>query len=82
MVFHMQVSTLIDHIEVLKLNAIRFKNWVRKTTYNETGAIIDSSTLNDIIGILSAEAEFNSECPTINLSLYVSLTLMTLGITI
>ena len=34
--------------------------------------IIDSSTLNDIIGILSAEAEFNPECPTINLALRVA----------
>ena len=61
-----------DHIEVLKLNATRFKNWVRRTTYKENGSIIDSSTLNDIIGILSAEAEFNPECPTINLALRVA----------
>ena len=61
-----------DHIEVLKLNATRFKNWVRRTTYQENGVVIDSSTLNDIIGILSAEAEFNPECPTINLALRVA----------
>ena len=60
------------HIEVLKLSATRFKNWVRRTTYKEDGVVIDSSTLNDIIGILSAEAEFNPECPTINLALRVA----------
>ena len=61
-----------DHIEVLKLNATRFKNWVRRTTYKEDGVVIDTSTLNDIIGILSAEAEFNPECPTVNLALRVA----------
>ena len=34
--------------------------------------MIDTSTLNDIIGILSAEAEFNPECPTVNLALRVA----------
>jgi hypothetical protein len=61
-----------DHIEVLKLGATRFKNWVRRTTYKENGSIIDNSTINDIIGILSAEAEFNPKCPTINLALRVA----------
>ena len=57
-----------DHIEVLKLNTTRFKNWVRRTIHREDGVVIDSSDLNDIIGILSAEAEFNPKCPTINFS--------------
>ena len=60
------------HIEVLKLNATRFKNWVRRITYQEDGVVLDSSDLNDIIGILSAEAEFNPECPTIDLALRVA----------
>ena len=61
-----------DHIEVLKLNATRFKNWIRRTTYKEDGVVVDTSTLSDIIGILSAEAEFNPECPTVNLALRVA----------
>ena len=28
-----------DHIEVLKLNATRFKNWIRRTTYKEDGVV-------------------------------------------
>ena len=71
-VFHTQVFKVDDHIEVLKLNATRFKNWIRRTTYQEDSVVIDTSTLNDIIGILSAEAEFNPECPTINLALRVA----------
>jgi hypothetical protein len=61
-----------DHLEVLKLNTTRFKNWVRRTIYKENGSVVDNSTLNDIIGILSAEAQFNPECPTINLALRVA----------
>jgi hypothetical protein len=58
-----------NHTEVLKLNSSRFKNWLRGVAYNEMGIVVDSSTLSDMIGLLTAEAEFNPQSKAIKLGL-------------
>jgi hypothetical protein len=49
------------HLEVIALRSRRFRNWIAGTVYRESGVVIDSQTIKDIIGVLSFEAEFNNE---------------------
>ena len=49
------------HLEVIALRSRRFRNWIAGTVYKESGVVIDSQTIKDIIGVLSFEAEFNNE---------------------
>jgi hypothetical protein len=59
------------HLEIVALRSRRFRNWIAGTVYKDTDVVIDSQTIKDIIGVLSAEAEFNNE-ETIKLDLRVA----------
>ena len=53
--------TINGHMEVVPLKSKRFRNWIAGIVYRESGTVVDSQTIKDIIGVLSAEAEFNNE---------------------
>lgn len=59
--------TVKDHIEVLSIRSRRFRNWVARTIYKEVMMVTDSQTIKDVIGVLSAKAEFEGEQKTLNL---------------
>ena len=56
---HAAVS-VSDHIETVSLTSRRFRNWLAGITYKKIGMVVDSQTLKDVIGVLSAKAEFDS----------------------
>ena len=49
------------HLEILALRSRRFRNWIAGIVYKESHIVMDSHTIKDMIGVLSAEAEFNNE---------------------
>lgn len=49
------------HLEVVPLKSKRFRNWIAGIVYRESGMVVDSQTIKDILGVLNAEAEFNDE---------------------
>ncbi len=51
------------HLEILPLRSKRFRNWIAGIVYKESRIVVDSHTIKDIIGVLSAEAEFNNQEP-------------------
>ena len=54
------VAILVNnHLEVLPLSSRRFRNWISKTIYKDEGIVIDRQTLNDALGVLNAQAEFD-----------------------
>ena len=55
------VITVKDHIEVLSIRSRRFKNWIVRTIYKEVMMVTDSQTIKDVIGVLSAKAEFEGD---------------------
>jgi hypothetical protein len=57
-----------DHLEVFPIESRSFKNWCRMMLYEKDGITLDSQTLNDICGLLSAHAQFKSK-EQINLNL-------------
>ena len=59
--------TVKDHIEVLSIRSRRFRNWIARTIYKEVMMVTDSQTIKDVIGVLSAKAEFEGEQKTLNL---------------
>lgn len=59
--------TVNDHVEVLSIRSRRFKNWIARTIYKEAVMVVDSQTIKDVIGVLSAKAEFEGERKTLNL---------------
>ena len=60
-----------DHLEILSLSSRRFRNWISRILYKEKKTVIDSNTLKDAIGVLCAEAVFDSGDP-IKLNLRVA----------
>ena len=52
-----------DHLETLQLKSSRFRNYLASEVYTQSATVLDSQTLKDIIGILSAKAEFDSGDP-------------------
>ena len=59
--------TVKDHVEVLSIRSRRFRNWIARTVYKEVMMVTDSQTIKDVIGVLSAKAEFEGEQKTLNL---------------
>lgn len=49
-----------DHMETLPIGSKRFRNWLAGLLYKKIGMVIDGQTLKDVIGVLSADAEFDS----------------------
>jgi hypothetical protein len=60
-----------DHLEVLPLHSGRFTDWLSRILYKEENEIIDPSTFTSAIGVLNAEAMFDSGDP-IKLNLRVA----------
>jgi len=57
-----------DHLEVFPIESRSFKYWCRMMIYEKNGINIDSQTLNDMCGLLSAHAQFkNKERISLNL---------------
>jgi hypothetical protein len=49
------------HLEVTPIRSRKFRNCIAANAYRELGIVIDGQTINNIIGVLGAEAEFNNE---------------------
>jgi hypothetical protein len=60
-----------DHLEILPLHSGRFTDWLSRILYKEENEIIDPSTFTSAIGVLNAEAMFDSGDP-IKLNLRVA----------
>jgi hypothetical protein len=60
-----------DHLEVLPLHSGRFIDWLSRILYKEENEIIDPSTFTSAVGVLNAEAMFDSGDP-IKLNLRVA----------
>jgi hypothetical protein len=60
-----------EHLEVLALHTSRFKDWLSRILYKEDNIVVDSNTYRDAIGVLNAEAVFDSGDP-IKLNLRVA----------
>lgn len=56
-----------DHLEAFRINSNSFKNWVRKINYQENNKILDTQTIVDICGLLSANAEYDGNEITLSL---------------
>jgi len=50
-----------DHLEVFPIESRSFKNWCRMMLYQKDGLTVDGQTLNDMCGLLSAQAQFKSK---------------------
>ena len=48
-----------DHLETIPIRSRRFRNYLSSVVYNDCGMVINSQTLKDVIGVLSAKAEFD-----------------------
>lgn len=59
--------TVNDHVEVLSIRSRRFRNWIARTIYKKVMMVTDSQTIKDVIGVLSAKAEFEGEHKTLSL---------------
>jgi Bifunctional DNA primase/polymerase, N-terminal len=60
-----------DHLETLPIKSSRFRNYLASEVYKQNKTVLDSHTLKDVIGILSAQAEFDGGDP-IRLNLRVA----------
>jgi hypothetical protein len=56
-----------EHLEVWSIRSRRFRNWISRTVYKEASLVIDSQTIKDVIGVLSAKAEFEGEHKPLNI---------------
>jgi hypothetical protein len=60
-----------DHLEILQLHSGRFRDWLSRILYKEENEVIDANVFRDAIGVLNAEAMFDSGDP-IKLNLRVA----------
>lgn len=58
---------LSDHVETMSINGKRFRNWVCKTKYDVTNALLSSETLTSVLNILKAKAEFENNTRNLHL---------------
>ena len=63
----MRLSGLCDHIETISMNGKRFRNWVCKTKYDVTKALLSSETLTSVLNILKSKAEFENNTRNLHL---------------
>jgi len=49
------------HTEILPLKSSRFKNWLARLAYKEGSLVVDTQTIKDVTGILTAKALFEGE---------------------
>ena len=61
------VVRLSDHIETISMNGKRFRNWVCKTKYDVTKALLSSETLTSVLNILKSKAEFDNNTRNLHL---------------
>jgi hypothetical protein len=61
-----------DHIETLPMKSSRFRNWLCRIFYNSEGKLLTGENVTNVISLLKARAEFDSEVDTRNLNLRVS----------
>jgi hypothetical protein len=57
------VISVKDHLETLHLSSQRFRNYLASETFKQKGILLESQGIKDIVGILSARAEFDSGDP-------------------
>lgn len=60
-----------NHLEILRLDSKRLRNWLSRALYKELNIIVDDHSLNDVLGFFNAQAEFDSGEP-IKLNLRVA----------
>jgi hypothetical protein len=58
---------LSGHVETMSINGKRFRNWVCKTKYDATKALLSSETLTSVLNILKAKAEFENHTRNLHL---------------
>jgi hypothetical protein len=51
---------LNDQLETMAINGKRFRNWICKTKYDATSALLSSETLTSVLNILKGKAEFEN----------------------
>jgi hypothetical protein len=62
-----------EHLETIPIRSRRFRNWLASIVYKSFHEVLDSQTLKDAIGVLSANAEFeNPDEEPITLNLRVA----------
>jgi len=62
-----------EHLETIPIRSRRFRNYLASVVYMDSGNVIDSQTLKDVTGILSAKAEFeNQDAEPVTLNLRVA----------
>ena len=69
---HAAISVNNEHIETIPIRSRRFRNYLSSVVYNDCEMVIDSQTLKDVIGLLSAKAEFGEVSEIIKLNLRVA----------
>ena len=66
------ISVNNEHLETIPIRSRRFRNYLASVVYNDCGMVVDSQTLKDVIGLLSAKAEFGEDSEIIKLNLRVA----------
>jgi hypothetical protein len=69
---HAAISVNEDHLETVLINSKRFRNYLSSLVYKDSGDIVDSQTLKDVTGILSAKAMFDESSEIVKLNLRVA----------
>lgn len=50
-----------EHLEILPIGEIRFKNWLRKTVRKECNAIVRSQLIEEVVNTLIADVDFDGQ---------------------
>jgi hypothetical protein len=69
---HAAIFVNNEHLETIPIKSRRFRNYLSNIAYNDCEMVIDRQTLKDVIGLLSAKAEFDKDSETIKLNLRVA----------
>ena len=69
---HAAIFVNNEHLETIPIRSRRFRNYLSSVVYNDCEMVVDSQTLKDVIGLLSARAEFGEHSEIIKLNLRVA----------
>ncbi len=69
---HAAIFVNNEHLETIPIRSRRFRNYLASVVYDDSEMVIDSQTLKDVIGLLSAKAEFGKDSEIIKLNLRVA----------
>lgn len=69
---HAAINVNNEHLETIPIRSRRFRNYLSSAIYKDCKMVIDSQTLKDVIGVLSAKAEFDESSEIVKLNLRVA----------